>query len=156
VWSKRHTYHLTLRFLGDQIAETRVPELEGELNAVRSAPFNVRLASVGRFPPTPNKPARVLWVGMDAPSALATLYAQVENTVTRIGFPSDDHPFSPHITLARLKIPKPNPQVDQFLKKFANFTTDAIPVESFHLISSVLSPQGPAYTKIGTFPLRAK
>lgn len=151
-WVKPHAYHLTLRFLGDGIAEDRVPPLKDALAAIKTAPFELTISGVGKFPPG-SKPARVLWVGMDAPPALNQLAKGVESAVRAVGFPPEDKPFSAHITLARLKFPKKSPEVDTFLTAHQAFQSSTIAVAEFHLISSVLTPQGPNYTHLATFAL---
>lgn len=153
-WVKPPALHLTLRFLGD-VEAARVPALTTALNSLRAAPFSLALHGVGRFPLQARKPARVLWVGLAPQPALAALYGQIEQTVIRLGFPPDGHPFSGHITLARLKAERPLREVDDFLAAHWAFTATAFPVTEFTLYSSVLSPNGPAYTPEAVFPLTA-
>ncbi|MBK8027295.1 MAG: RNA 2',3'-cyclic phosphodiesterase [Chloroflexi bacterium] len=152
-WTRRDTYHITLRFLGDDIAESRVPALQTALAAIASPDFDMTLQGVGRFPPGDRKPARVLWVGLAPNPPLKRLYRAVEQTVTAQGFPADDHDFSGHITLARLKLFQPDPAVDAFLARHAAFAADPFPAEAFHLVSSTLSPQGARYARLASFPL---
>ncbi len=155
VWSKPNTYHLTLRFLGDGIDESRVPPLTEALAAIRVDPFSFTLRGVGRFPPNPKQAPRVLWIGVDAPPELHKLYQQVESAVTGLGFPPDDHPFSGHITLARLKSGKPSPEADRFIATYAALESDPIGVKAFYLISSQLTPSGAVYTHVASFPLKS-
>jgi 2'-5' RNA ligase len=152
-WVKRNAYHLTLRFLGDGIEAPKLEAVKSALAHVQAESFTVTLQGVGRFPPNPNKAARVLWVGMSAPPALKALAGQIERAVTGLGFPSDAHDFHPHITLARLKSFKPDTKVDQFLLAHQRFRSESISVTEFHLFSSVLSPQGPTYHGEATYPL---
>lgn len=152
-WVKPQGYHLTLRFLGDGIEAAKLEAIKTALTAVKSDPFTMRLQGVGRFPPNPKLGARVLWVGVSAPPVLGQLYQQIEQTVTKLGFPAEGRAFNPHITLARLKSFKPDQKVDQFLQKYRNFQSETIPVSEFHLFSSVLSPQGATYHTQATFHL---
>jgi 2'-5' RNA ligase len=124
------------------------------LEAVTSEPFAFRLQGVGRFPPNPKRGARVLWVGITAPPVLSQLNTQIEHAVNTLGFPPEERDFHPHITLARLKSFKPEPKVDQFIQTHQRFRSEPIAVSEFHLISSVLSPQGPTYHTEATYPLR--
>lgn len=153
VWTKRETYHLTLRFLGDYVAESRVFELKAALSEIHAHAFDVTLSGVGRFPPGTKKPAHVLWVGIAPTPPLLALYRAIEKTVTSLQFPADDHAFNPHITLARLKHFKPEPSVEAFLTRNTNFRTESFPVEAFHLFSSTLTEQGARYSQLGDFPL---
>jgi 2'-5' RNA ligase len=152
-WVKRHGYHLTLRFLGDDIDATKLQPIKNALAGVTSEPFMMQLQGVGRFPPNPKQGARVLWVGISAPPVLSQLQAKIEHAVNRVGFPPEERDFHPHITLARLKSFKPEPKVEQFLQANQRFRTVPISVSEFHVISSVLSPQGPTYQTEATYSL---
>jgi 2'-5' RNA ligase len=153
VWVKPPAMHLTLRFLGDQVEAARIPALKAALAAVQAAPFSLTLAGVGRFPPNPRKPARVLWVGVVAQPALHALYTQIEQAVVELGFPPDDHTFSAHITLARLKSDRRLREVDDFLAAHQSFRAPPFTVTQFTLYASTLSPHGPTYTPEAVFPL---
>lgn len=152
-WTRRETYHITLRFLGDDIADSRVPDLKNALSQIQLPAFDVTLQGVGRFPPGAKKPARVLWVGLAPNPPLIALYRAVETIVTGLNFPPDDHDFSGHITLARLKHFKPEPSVDAFLSKQGDFRPEPFHTDAFHLFSSTLTPQGARYTTLASFPL---
>ena len=53
--------------------------------------------------PNPRRP-RVLWVGLEGDlNALAGLQAAVEQAVTGLGYAAEERPFSPHITLGRVR-----------------------------------------------------
>ncbi len=152
-WVGRDQLHLTLRFIGDGIEPARLEKIKAALAAVQGSAFDLRLHGTGRFPEVSQSgkaarrlgPPRVLWVGVEVPPALAQLQRDIEAAVVALGFPPETKPFSPHITLARLQTDRPLPQVDAFLAVHARFRTETMPVDSFYLVSSVLSPAGPHY-----------
>lgn len=152
-WVKRPAYHLTLRFLGDGIAEARLGEIKAALARVEAPPFELALRGVGRFPAPGRRPARVLWAGVQAPPALDALYRGVSATLNPIGFPSDGQPFNPHITLARLRQPVER-EVERFLTQHEGVVSAPFAVSEFILYASELTPQGPIYTIQASFPLR--
>ena len=151
-WVKRQAYHLTLRFLGDNIADARLDEIRAALGRVEAPPFELALHGVGRFPAPGRRPARVIWVGVQAPPALQTLYRGVSAALNPIGFPADGQPFSAHVTLARLRQPA-DPEVERFLARHADVTSAPFPISEFTLYSSRLTPQGSVYTAQAAFPL---
>ena len=153
-WVKRQAYHLTLRFLGDDIAETHLDAIRAALAGVHAPPFEMALRGVGRFPAPGRRPARVLWVGVHAPDALQTLYRGVAAALNPIGFPADGQPFSAHITLARLRQPNVEREVERFLTQHAGLASLPFPISEFTLYSSQLTPQGSIYTVQAAFPLR--
>lgn len=152
-WVKPSGYHLTLRFIGDGVEAAQLEALKLALAEVRGEAFTMSLNGVGRFPPNPKRPARVLWVGVRAPPALQALYRQVESAVTGVGFAPEARDFHPHITLARLKSFKPDSTADRFLEQHGQFSTPEIPVTAFVLFSSQLTPQGSIYTQQASYTL---
>jgi 2'-5' RNA ligase len=106
---------------------------------------------VGQFPPK-GKP-RVLWVGIEAEAGLKELHKQVERFINAIGFAPDDHSFSPHITLARFKVPPSRENMQRYMESHQSFKTDAFEVKRFILFSSQLTPNGSIYHQESIFPL---
>jgi 2'-5' RNA ligase len=153
-WVRREGYHLTLRFLGDAVSETDLPKLIAVLSAIQQSPFEIVLAGVGRFPPGERQAARAVWAGIQGSNALNALYRQVEAALVPLGYPPEERAFSPHLTLARLKSPKTQPESISFLRKHASFSADPFVVQAFHLIQSMLTPAGAIYHNLATFPLR--
>lgn len=155
-WVKRPALHLTLRFLGDPIDPIRLTPIKLALASVQSDAFTLTLRGVGRFPENARRPARVLWVGIEAQPALLALHQAVESALAEADFPPEDRAFSPHVTLARLKGGDGEPQASQvarFIENHKAFHSAAIPITAFHLFSSVLTPQGPRYTDEATIGL---
>jgi 2'-5' RNA ligase len=153
VWVKRSSFHLTLRFLGNDIDPIRIAPITRALEQVRAASFRLALRSVGRFPHSDNKAARVLWIGIEQSSGLEMLQAEVEKALAAIDFPPQDRPFNPHITLARLKSEKRLLEIADFLKVHQAFAPAPFVVQTFHLYESKLTPQGAQYTQRATFML---
>jgi 2'-5' RNA ligase len=152
-WVTHDQMHLTLRFIGE-MDEKRFQAIRALMGDIRGEPFDVALKGVGQFPP--RGAARVLWVGLEPPPALNTLQHKIEIALTGLGLEPEDRPFSPHITLARMKAPPLPESVRQFMIKNATFETHPIRVNEFVLYSSFLRPEGPFYRHEGVYPLRAE
>lgn len=151
-WSDERQFHLTLRFLGD-IPDNRVGKIETALSQIALPAFEMSLKSVGCFPENINKPTRVLWAGVSAPKALFDLQKQVELSMIGAGFGEQDKPFSPHITLARLKTDKPLDAVKSFLDANQNYASELFQVGHFALVESRLHTSGAVYTDRRIFEL---
>jgi 2'-5' RNA ligase len=152
-WVNRQQMHLTLFFLGET---ERIPDVKDALASIEAPPFVLTLAGVGRFPKRSKQAPRVLWVGIDNEPALAQLHQKITTALAEIGFEPEDRPFSPHMTLARLKTREPLPEVDAFLNSHSTFRVAAIPIHEFVLFSSLLSPQGSRYEREASFALTAE
>lgn len=152
-WVKPHTLHLTLYFIGD-VDDTTMSAIQSALHTVSAAPFSLTLSGVGRFPPSPKKSPRVIWVGVEENLALNALQAQVKDTLFDLNVKKDSKPFSPHITLARLKTRKTTPDHTAFLDDNADFHLPPFDVDRFILYRSTLTPQGSVYEHVGVYPLR--
>lgn len=100
-WVRMDGLHVTLRFLGPTLDE-RLPEVRSVLSAAADgvAPFTAVLSGGGAFP-GPIRP-RVLWLGFEeGVEGFAGLSRRVEESLTAAGWPPDERPFRPHLTLAR-------------------------------------------------------
>jgi 2'-5' RNA ligase len=102
-WVDPTGIHLTLAFLGELSDEQLSQAFRAaELAARKAAPFDFRLSQPGVFG-APRQP-RVIWIGVDEPSGkLLQLQQQLNLELTRQGFEVDTRPFSPHLTLSRVK-----------------------------------------------------
>ncbi|MBM3225856.1 MAG: RNA 2',3'-cyclic phosphodiesterase, partial [Candidatus Tectomicrobia bacterium] len=102
-WIPPAHIHLTLKFLGD-IPSTQLPALTETLTQVaqQHRAFPLHLRALGCFP-HPTRP-RVLWVGVtDQEQALHRLHATLLRALHVHCLPPDEHPFHPHLTLARIR-----------------------------------------------------
>lgn len=152
-WVRAEALHLTLRFLGAGIAVAQLERMHAALGAVAVPPFTLEVCGVGQFPP--RGPARVLWAGVQAPPGLLALAQTVEQAAEAAGFAPETRPFSPHVTLARLKgQPTPAP-IAAFIAAQRDFQAGSMPVQAFALLSSTPGPHGSTYTALGVWPLNA-
>jgi 2'-5' RNA ligase len=104
-WVRPDGMHLTLKFLGD-IPEEIVRPMSSDLDAAASTipPLNLALAGLGAFPDTLRP--RVVWVGLTGDiQGIKDLALYVDRACASHGIPMERRPFSPHITLGRLRMP---------------------------------------------------
>ncbi len=149
-WTRPEQLHLTLRFLGD-VDSARIEELETALARVRVEPFVLPVEGVGAFPP--DRPPRVLWVGVGrGHPRLHQLRQRIDDTILQAGHPLDVKTFSPHITLGRCD-PPGGGHVRRWLEQHREFAAAPFRVSSFELLSSELRPAGPVHTSLRHFSL---
>lgn len=152
-WVKTADIHLTLKFLGD-VAEDRLPELivciEGCLHGIPPVPIEVR--GLGAFPDDRNP--RIIWIAAsDKSGMLAGLQGAIEDGLARIGFAKEHRPFSPHLTLGRLKSPRGGDAVRRGLAELKNSDCGSYTADSVCLFKSDLRRTGPVYTILQPFSL---
>lgn len=151
-WVDAETIHLTLKFLGD-VPTDRIRGIVEVLNAsVRSQPaFQFTACGLGAFPSL-RKP-RVVWAGVDEEGGekIRRLQAAVEAALTPLGYPSEARPFSPHITLGRVRREAGPRDLGRLGEVVAAQPAPALGVETVgavYLMKSELRPSGPLYTPL--------
>ncbi len=150
-WEEPYKLHLTLRFLGDTRIETleQVKERLGNIAATHK-PFWLRYDGLGFFPHRRNP--RIIWVGCSPLSAaLERLQMDVEALAVSLGFEPERRPFSPHITIGRIRTA--NRSTADLIKKIETVTFDAVESEAHTLmfLQSRLQPRGSVYSILQKF-----
>jgi len=155
-WTQPASIHLTLKFLGDMDEQAIDPLLVVVEQAIGSQiAVNVPLERLGAFP-RPQSP-RVLWVGPlenwdrgAEAKRIAEIHGAIEQACEGLGFLRETKPFSPHLTLARIRVGER--QVGAALAKGGvldrPLSLGSLAVESVVLIKSELRPTRSVYTKL--------
>lgn len=151
-WVEPENLHLTLKFLGE-IEEARVPLLTEALSSSLQTPlFTFSLEGVGAFP-RPQHP-KVFWVGInEGKGPLLELARELESACNRCGFPPEERPFSPHLTIGRVHSPQGLNRLTQKLQA-AEFRGGSTEAKEIILFQSTLGPAGSVYQPLQKFPLR--
>jgi len=151
-WVRPEAIHLTLKFFGD-IPESAVADIAAvvEPAAAGAAPFSLAIGGAGVFPD--QRRPRVLWLGMNGDVPRLLLFQQgLEAELGRIGFPAEERPFRPHLTLARIKSPRGLAGLERALEKGEEYGAGEFTASGIALIRSELTPRGAMYTKLKWFP----
>jgi 2'-5' RNA ligase len=150
-WVQPSGIHLTLKFLGDLPAAS-VPELESVLDqaAAAHAPFSLTVGGIGCFPDA--RHPRVVWAGLDDPTGtLRLVQASIESGCAAIGLAPEDRPFSPHLTVGRVRReagPEAAGIVQDVLDRERAFNAGEMLADAVHLFRSELRPTGAIYTRL--------
>jgi len=143
--------HITIRFLGE-ITLTTLNEIKNILNNVTKIvkPFTIGIKGVGAFP-NALRP-RVIWVGItEGFDNLVVIRKYIDSEITRlklIDVHRDEHEFSPHITIARVKSLRNINKFIEFYQSYKDFEFGVSPVSKIKLKQSTLTPRGPIYKDI--------
>ncbi|MCL2670214.1 MAG: RNA 2',3'-cyclic phosphodiesterase, partial [Syntrophaceae bacterium] len=156
-WADPQGIHLTLKFFGDVTMDQAMRAVAAlEPLAAATAPFSLALAGLGGFPDL--RHPRVLWLGLTGETArLLAFHQTLEQALWKIGFPREERPFRPHLTLARLKPggPRGLTGLDRGMTKGGQ-AEKPFCAPSLSLMRSTLMPQGAIYTRLQGIPLTAE
>lgn len=140
--------HITLKFLGET-PDDKVKSIMQILDQLDSRPFEIELVSLGAFPSVGS--ARVVWAGVEeGKDDSVALAAQVENLMAELGFKRESRPFTPHVTLARVKSPTPQNRnaIRNVVEEFKNHQFGRWRADRIVLMQSKLTRTGPIYTRL--------
>jgi 2'-5' RNA ligase len=155
-WVRPEGIHLTLKFFGDVFEK----DLAGIAEVVREraagvAPFSLSVGGIGVFP-DPRRP-RVLYLGMKGDAErLVAFQGELEGALKKIGFPGEERPFRPHLTLGRFRSPAGLAGLAGALEKGGEEAAGRFVASGLDLFRSELTPRGAIYTKIERFPFAGK
>lgn len=150
-WVDAEGMHVTLRFIGE-VDEGQAEDVNEALAKIEAPAFDIALAGVGTF--GTGRKTRALWVGVEAPPALARLQAKVETAVVRgAGLPPEGRKFTPHVTLARFNGRVDDARLQMFAAAHNLFRAGPLKVAAFTLFLSELGRGGSVYTPLADYPL---
>jgi 2'-5' RNA ligase len=152
-WANPRNLHLTLRFLGE-ISRSQVETvcLVVRCAAARVDAFPIRLSGTGCFP-SPRRP-RAFWIGVADASPLVHLFEAIEDELASAGFPREGRPFSPHLTLGRVRHDRSNSRLGEAMVG-AEFDAAPFLVTDVTLMKSELRKSGSVYTALVRAPLKS-
>jgi len=153
-WSSIENLHITTKFIGEW-PEERLAELTAALHtlAPRTA-IPIVVEKLGFFP-NPHAP-RVFWAGVHGGDALTQLARETEEALSVLGITKEQRPYSPHLTLARIKTPGKQPALLQAVAKLPSLDFGSFTADRFFLYRSKTAPTGSVYTQLAGFPLRTE
>ncbi len=155
-WVDPESIHLTLKFLG-YVESEKVEKITRctRIAAVENRAFSLEIKSAGAFP-TLTRP-QVVWIGLaGAIEQLQKLQKDLESRVSPLGFPPENRPFTPHLTLARVRDTATLIERQKLGEKVAqtgSLSGLIISVNSISLMRSQLTPRGAIYTRLAAIGL---
>ena len=93
-------------------------------------------------------------MGMQGAEPLIGIARTLDDEFAKLGFEKEEHPFSPHLTVGRMKDPRGTEQVKVAIERFKGYDFGKRPVRSIRLKKSVLGAKGPTYTTVAEVVLQ--
>jgi len=141
--------HLTLKFLGGvppQKIKDIVTVMEAASQGVK--PFELQINEIGAFPNF--RRPRVLWVGIKGDvDKLVAWQQRLDTGLVPLGFAKENRPFTPHLTLARLRetcSPEDRLRLGEMVGKSQVQVDYKFTVNILSLMKSQLMPSGAVYS----------
>jgi RNA 2',3'-cyclic 3'-phosphodiesterase len=149
-------HHITLAFLGEQ--EAVMPEvIEAGLRAACAGfgAFNLDLGAGGSFPE--GRAARLIWLRVEGEvRRIHALQEMVVAELRQLGLRLEERPFSPHVTLARVKRHATDQQRGHLREVAAGldgYDLGSFTVSEVAIMASTLLPTGAVHTPLAEIPL---
>ena len=144
-WVRPELAHVTLKFLGEADEDKVVAIAQAMQEAARGS-FVMQGGTGGFFPAT--GAPRVIWVGLrQGREECAAYFEQLDGGLAQAGFVAEPKPFSPHLTVARVKAAVRNDDWSGLLvglkRDWPMFTVDRVV-----LWQSILKSSGPEYRRV--------
>jgi 2'-5' RNA ligase len=163
-WVRPESLHVTLKFIGEK-SEAEAEKIKLVLQSIDSAAVEMNCHGYGFFPEA--RAPRVFWVGIEADLKLTSLAEAIDEGLSPLNVPKEEHAFSPHLTLARAgrgsgspgrrKGDGPNRRFQRLQEKLAAQSVPefgAMTAHEFFLYQSQTAAGGSKYTKLARFELR--
>ena len=155
-WVDPSSIHLTLKFLGN-IAVDRISAITQAMEEATQgiSPFHLEVTGLGVFPNL--KRVQVAWVGIGGEvDKLGQIQQRIESSLAPLGFTAESRPFTPHLTLARLRDRASADERQRFGQLIAGTRFEAvytIKVDSINLMRSQLTRDGAIYSRLSSVGL---
>jgi 2'-5' RNA ligase len=151
-WVDPGNIHLTIAFLGDT-EEKRIKILSNMLGDIcyDFKEFDFVLAGTGIFKNF--RDPRVLWVGIKSADKLSAINNLITEGLKINGFKTAERPFSPHLTLGRIKSVRDTENLKNILERYRDVEFQKVDVKEVILYESILMQTGPLYKPLGKYML---
>ncbi len=144
--------HLTLAFLDEQ-PEMVLAALHDELALITGSQPCIRIAGLDALG---GAKARLVFAAVAPDPALVSLRKRVRIAARAVGVDLQRERFRPHVTLARFRqrqVPGESEKLAAFLAREGAFSLPEFMVADFALYRSTLTPEGPIYDTLASYPL---
>ena len=141
-----------------QIIADKTGEITGAIEKAAQGvpPFQLEVKDLGVFPNF--RRVRVVWVGISGEVAqLSQLQQRIESNLSPLGFAPESRPFTPHLTLARVREQASPIEQQSFGQLIANTRFEGVygfSVDSINLMRSQLTSEGAIYSQISSVKLK--
>jgi 2'-5' RNA ligase len=146
-WVDLNQVHITLSFLGDT-SEDSIRDVSGMLTSrcagFGEVDFSIRGIGIFRSMTDP----RVIWAGITESDSLTGLYDLIRGGLDELGIVTEERPFRPHLTLARVRSLKNQRSLKALIDLYDGVEFQKTRVSEVVYFESILQQTGPLYLPI--------
>lgn len=144
-------FHITVKFLGDvePPALRLLTESLGQ-RAQRAKAVDFTIDTLSAFPSAAS--SRVIWAGGAPTIDLLELVQEVEQAAVDFGLPAETRPFTPHITLLKLRNRQKPASMQEMTTDETLLTPSLIPIRRLCLYASEPIGDSVSYRVLEAFP----
>ena len=147
-WMAAENLHITLRFFGD-VSDEIADELSARLDEINAGPLTIEISGTGIFG---SQSETVIFATVIETPELTNLQKSHERIARAVGLGAPEHPFKPHVTLARVRHARPS-MVARFLADSGALRIAPFVADRFVLLSSRPGRGGGPYAVEMAVPL---
>ncbi|MBN1870704.1 MAG: RNA 2',3'-cyclic phosphodiesterase [Candidatus Omnitrophica bacterium] len=147
-WVKPENIHLTLKFLGDVELE-KIDTIKQKLESLFKGigPVKLEMTQLDAFPSI-NHP-KILWIGLkDDEQKISRQVSVLEDELGKLGFKKEERPFSPHVTIGRIRSPRNIQALSEAMSEYSFPAGLKQVIDCIILYKSTLTSQGPIYESL--------
>lgn len=147
-WVNPENLHITLKFLGD-VEENDIEDICAAIDTVTEnrEGFSLEVVNLGCFPDM--KYPRIVWAGCGEGSAYAAdLVKALDDELKDLGFKPENHKYTPHITIGRVKQPSFAKGIETIISDAPRIEFGFLDISNITLFMSELKKTGPVYSPI--------
>ena len=143
--------HITLHYFGE-VPEDRIADIVLSMKKIAAGlkNFTMLTGRPGFFGP---KDSATVWIGLtEGAEELSTIHAKLEKLLAKAGFPAEDRPYTPHVTLGReIDVNAFDPPVGETQLASVNLSAHALT-----LLKSRVVGGKPVYEPLAVVPFKGK
>jgi 2'-5' RNA ligase len=151
-WIQRANLHVTLRFLGGEVPSDLITPLDARLREITAgiSAFEIDACGVGAFPDS--RYPKIIWIGLQS-ETLIRLAEQLEAASRESGFDPESRPYSPHLTIGRVRNMRARRQIRTILTRDSCVEFGTSRIEHLSLYRSVIGGPSAIYYELARYPL---
>ncbi|MEN8138778.1 MAG: RNA 2',3'-cyclic phosphodiesterase [Bacteroidota bacterium] len=151
-WVNPLNYHVTLKFIGNTDFDT-VKKIKNVLKSILEdeKKFDTKIQTLKFFGHI--KKPTALWMDIDDNGNSKRITENINKALGKIGIETDQRPFKPHLTLARIKLIYEKTEFEKLIEQNNDTLFQSNTISKIIFFESKLTQRGPEYKVLAEYKL---